>query len=798
MGKLTRFSMGVNEMVDTQQSDDENSTDGGDKESSGEFDAVSGENIHDTNDVNVTGIFPFKNTTNGFRSPIPDIVGCSEDGSKSTFAEVKDKDSNIVSDKAPDNNLGCIRTGSTSKGILRCNTRILSQPTASNNSESNEVNNTINVGNLVGFAMNEDHKKSWVKRLCIENKVKFVGLQETMSRDDNKFLIQSLWKNSKFAYFTKKADGKSGGIIAIWDPSFFSSSSAIEGDGFVAITGKWRDFDTTCLMIVVYAPQDHKRKEKLWRELNQIINQQNIPSIVFGDFNEVRNASERLGSIFDATGASMFNKFIFTSGLCDLPMGVKLRGKLDDHDNKAEEGPLTPTDATARIDIVREPTSLECLKVMDLRKKSKHILVEDYNILYRTITPQEIKDAIWDCGGDKASGPNGFTFKFIKKHWEIIKDDIIAYVKEFENTTYIPRGCNSSFITLIPKIDDPLTIGEFRPISLIGCQYKIIAKILANRLSLVIPSVIGEVQMAYIKGRQIIDGPLIVDEIISWAKKYKKRLMFLKVDFEKAFDSLNWSFLFSIMEQMGFSRKWRTWISSCLKSAFASVLINGSPTKEFKVEKGLRQGDPLSPFLFIIAIEALNVALLNACNNTFHGVKCSIRGSLMSLSFGGRFTLIKSVLGSLGVYYFSTFKAPNKIINKLEGIRRIFFWGGTTDENKIAWIAWDKATSSISNGGLGIGTLKSSNHAMLSKWWWRFHTENHAFWCMIIRSIHGVDGGLNDTSLIKSKSGPWYRIAKLKDDLSKIGIDLPSIFKKKIGDGCSTRFWLDTWLGGSP
>ncbi|GJT71752.1 reverse transcriptase domain, reverse transcriptase zinc-binding domain protein [Tanacetum coccineum] len=138
----------------------------------------------------------------------------------------------------------------------------------------------------------------------------------------------------------------------------------------------------------------------------------------------------------------------------------------------------------------------------------------------------------------------------------------------------------------------------------------------------------------------------------------------------------------------------------------------------------------------------------------------------MSLSFGGRVTLIKSVLGSLG--------------------------------NKIAWIAWDKATSSISNGGLGIGTLKSINHAMLSKWWWRFYTENHAFWCKIIRSIHGVDGGLNDTSLIKSKSGPWYRIAKLKDDLSKIGIDLPLIFKKKIGDGCSTQFWLDTWLGGSP
>ena len=87
---------------------------------------------------------------------------------------------------------------------------------------------------------------------------------------------------------------------------------------------------------------------------------------------------------------------------------------------------------------------------------------------------------------------------------------------------------------------------------------------------------------------------------------------------------------------------------------------------------------------------------------------------------------------------------------------------------------------------------------MLSKWWWRFHTENQSFWCKIICSIHGVDGGLNDTSVIKSKSGPWYRIVKLKDDRSMIGVDLPSIFKKNIGNGCSTRFWLDTWLGGSP
>nr|GFA01860.1 cysteine-rich receptor-like protein kinase [Tanacetum cinerariifolium] len=165
--------------------------------------------------------------------------------------------------------------------------------------------------------------------------------------------------------------------------------------------------------------------------------------------------------------------------------------------------------------------------------------------------------------------------------------------REFEVSTLIPQGCNSSFIARVPKVDDPLVVGDFRPISLIG---KIIAKILANRLSRVVSSVVGDVQMAYIKGRQLIDGPLMVDVIIAWAKKYKKHVMFLKLDFEKAFYSLSWSILFSVLEQMGFSSKWRTCIYFCLDSAFALVLVNGSPIKEFNIQRGLRKGDPLSLF----------------------------------------------------------------------------------------------------------------------------------------------------------------------------------------------------------
>ncbi|GJX99476.1 putative RNA-directed DNA polymerase, eukaryota, reverse transcriptase zinc-binding domain protein, partial [Tanacetum coccineum] len=167
-----------------------------------------------------------------------------------------------------------------------------------------------------------------------------------------------------------------------------------------------------------------------------------------------------------------------------------------------------------------------------------------------------------------------------------------------------------------------------------------------------------------------------------------------------------------------------------------------------------------------------------------------------SLSISGRLTLIRSFLGSLGVYYFSTFKSLLEVINKLEGLRRKFFWGGNMDDKKISWIAWNKVIALMSCGGLGIGDLKSSNLAMLCKWWWRFHTEDHALWRQVIQSIHGIDGGLNDISSVKSKTGPWFRIAKLKDDLLKVNVSLPSTFKKKVGDGSRTKFWHDEWLGG--
>nr|GEW62459.1 RNA-directed DNA polymerase, eukaryota, reverse transcriptase zinc-binding domain protein [Tanacetum cinerariifolium] len=147
------------------------------------------------------------------------------------------------------------------------------------------------------------------------------------------------------------------------------------------------------------------------------------------------------------------------------------------------------------------------------------------------VSNEEIKKAVWDCGIDKSPGPDGFTF-----------------------------GSNSSFIALIPKTPGSNMVKDFRPISLIGSFYKIIAKILANHLIFILGDIVNEVQSAFVANRQILDCPFILNELFQWSKSKKKQTMIFKVDFEKAFDSVRWDYLDDVLKKFDFGEKWCGWI----------------------------------------------------------------------------------------------------------------------------------------------------------------------------------------------------------------------------------------------
>nr|GEU59669.1 RNA-directed DNA polymerase, eukaryota [Tanacetum cinerariifolium] len=338
--------------------------------------------------------------------------------------------------------------------------------------------------------------------------------------------------------------------------------------------------------------------------------------------------------------------------------------------------------------------------------------------LERRMSRDEIRLAVWNCGENKSPGPDGYSFEFFKKYWNLVA---LIY------------------------ITDAKFVNDFRPISLIGSVYNVVTKVLANRLAL-----------------------------------KEKQVIFFKVDFAKAYDSVRWDYFLDVLEAFGFSNIWCRWIRGTFSSAKASVLVNGSPTIEFPFHCGLKQGDPLSPYLFILIMESLNMSSTRSIDEgVFKGVylhgstsisylfyaddvmfigewsddnlkgvgipssivmqvapsigcgvlpkqfrylgvmvgecmshhnawastvdklrSCLSKWKVKTLSMGGRLTLLKAVLGASPLYNMSIFKVPKGILNSMEAIRSKFFNGMEPSTNKITWAAWNKVLASKENGGL--------------------------------------------------------------------------------------------------
>ncbi|XP_058776499.1 uncharacterized protein LOC131650805 [Vicia villosa] len=451
---------------------------------------------------------------------------------------------------------------------------------------------------------------------------------------------------------------------------------------------------------------------------------------------------------------------------------------------------------------------------------------------------EELKEALLECDGSKSPGPDGFSMDFFKTFRLIIKEDLLKFCSDFYSRGKLVKSIFSAFIALIPKNKNPQDLSEYRPICLVGSLYKILPKMLAARIKKVMGSLISCNQSAFVPGRNMLDVVLLVNEVIDWAKQNKSSCLLLKVDFEKAYDSLSWNFLRDMLVRMGFGKRWLMWMDACIFSSHFSVLVNGSATRDFRVYRGLRQGDPLSPFLFVIAMEALTALVRNsvavggfkpfqfgndegidilqfsddtvifgeASTANLWNLKVILRG--FELISGLKINFSKSSVMGVNVgdwildaatNFLACKRAPIKVLNQIRGIQRNFLWSGKANKRSINWVKWETICKPKDKRGLGVRDVGDFNRALLLKWKWRLLKDDGAVWKDFVQWRYKnsrLKVFLPAGEGVNAKDSKWWRdvlsIDILRDN-SEEGFS--SCVKCIVNNGCSISFWYSNWLG---
>ncbi|KAF5471784.1 hypothetical protein F2P56_008554 [Juglans regia] len=348
------------------------------------------------------------------------------------------------------------------------------------------------------------------------------------------------------------------------------------------------------------------------------------------------------------------------------------------------------------------PSSVEqCLHAMDTK-----LDMDMKAWLLNPFTREEINAAVFHMNPLGSPGPDGFPAQFYQKHWEVVGEQVCSYALNFLNHGGSLNDVNDTYISLIPKVQSPKKVADYRPISLCNVLYKIVSKTIANRLKKILPQIIAPNQSAFVAGRLISDNTMVAYEILhsmNSRMQGKKGFMAVKLDMSKAYDRVEWKFIEAIMVKMDFP---------C-----------------FLPSRGLRQRDPLSPYLFILCAEALT-SLLNqaeACGNL---TPVSIgRGPINMnhfffaddslLFYQAKHEEIKCVLNIFELYE----KGSGQVLNKDKFA--IFFSKNTAQitQQQILQLAGAQSTSSFERyPGLPalVGRKKiASFHSLIDKTWTR-------------------------------------------------------------------------------
>ncbi|XP_058775306.1 uncharacterized protein LOC131649564 [Vicia villosa] len=431
---------------------------------------------------------------------------------------------------------------------------------------------------------------------------------------------------------------------------------------------------------------------------------------------------------------------------------------------------------------------------------------------------EEISAAVFNLNGDDASGPDGFGAVFFQKYWDIVKHDVSNAVIQFFTTGWILPGFNTNAIILIPKIKGADSLELFRPIAVSNFKFKIISKVLADRLASIMPVLVLQEQRGFIHGRHIHECIGLASEAINLldSKSWCGNIA-LKVDISKAFDTLDWNFLISVLQKFGFNSTFCSWIHSILCSAHLSVTVNGVLNDYFSCSRGIRRGQYVNcskSFIFGGAMYSLRLNILSAMVGfklgslpfVYLGVPlfkgkpkavflCPIEDKVISklaswkgsfLSFAGRVELVKSAVQSMLLHSMVIYDWPISLIRDIERAIKRFIWSSEVSKNKVIIVTWNSVCLPLVEGGLGIRSIANLNAAFKLKLAWDFFQSNSS-WTVLLRQRVFHKGKIISHHIFSSI---W---SSLKSEMHNIEEN----FSWCLGDGATIMLWSDKWCGES-
>ncbi|XP_074271449.1 uncharacterized protein LOC141595384 [Silene latifolia] len=469
--------------------------------------------------------------------------------------------------------------------------------------------------------------------------------------------------------------------------------------------------------------------------------------------------------------------------------------------------------------------------------------------LCREVEDKEIQTALFSIASNKSPGQDGFSAQFFKTSWNIVKHEFCDAVKGFFKTGKMSKQANTTLLTPIPKKPVVSTVLDYRPIACFTVFYKTVSKILCSRLKPILPVIVGQEQGALVAERSIFENIMLTQSLVKgYGQQGLSPRCLIKVDIRKAFDYLQWDFIGKMLQYFKFPEKFQRWIMESITSTWFSLKINGDHIGFFKGASGLRQGDPLSPFLFVMSMEILSRILrgIHQQYQVSYHPKCGKLG-LNHLIFADDLMLfvrgdtpsVQAITSSLdsfallsglhanpektniymagirdnikqeiltvtayteGFFPFIYLGVPlnagklNKtmfadLIAKVQKVLNHwrFLWDSEESHRKLIMKSWDSCCAPYKEGGFNIKAILAWNKCIICKWIWGIIQHSDSIWTNWNFAYNIKSGDFWTLRKKNTHSESWRSILLVRDELLTMvgnGTNAESLLSGYVKKGC--------------